>query len=73
MKLLEEAEAYKKYEADISEFGVIIKSKSKLDLLLVLLLAVMLFRWLLNKLERRDSNISWDPILIKMHFRLYSE
>jgi kinesin family protein C2/C3 len=29
MKLLEEAEAYKKYEADISEFGVIIKSKSK--------------------------------------------
>jgi kinesin family member C2/C3 len=29
MKLLEEAEAYKKYEADISEMGLIIKSKSK--------------------------------------------
>jgi hypothetical protein len=29
MKLLEEAEAYKKYEEYISEFGVIIKSKSK--------------------------------------------
>jgi len=29
MKLLEEAEAYKKYEADISEMGLVIKSKSK--------------------------------------------
>lgn len=29
IKLLEEAEAYKKYEAYISELGLIIKSKSK--------------------------------------------
>lgn len=32
IKLLEEAEAYKKYEADISELGLIIKSKSNYTL-----------------------------------------